>query len=263
MRKMWLVKTLALSIIVLFTEIAVTPSVGVSNYLEDTTPPVTTCTLDPPNPDGLNGWYVNDVNVTLNATDDLSGVKEIYYRVAGGEWKNNSGDYVKFILDYDCLENGLIEFYAVDFVGNQEEIKSFCCIDMDQQPPEIDCWIKARIYRLFPLTYEIILPIEYWDNCSGPGCIEIYINDILQEVVTGPGPSFQWVFIYEPIKNLTIKIICYDIAGNKAEAVLNNSDIHPRFRSIDQLFGIGWMLRFFYRYPFIQQIFDILRRYEE
>ena len=263
MKREWFVKTLALGIVVLFTELAVIPSIGVSNYLEDNTPPVTTCTLDPPNPDGLNGWYVNDVNVTLNATDDLSGVKEIYYKVSEGEWKNSSGDYVKFILDYDCLINGLIEFYAVDFAGNQEAIKSFCCIDMDQQPPEINNQIKAKIYRLIPLTYEITLPTGYWDNCSGPERIEFLINDILQETVTGPGPTYQFIFIYYPIPNFSIKIICYDMAGNKAEAVLNNSDIHPRFRSVNQYLEIGWILRFFYRYPLIQQILNILGWFKE
>jgi len=261
MKREWFVKTLALGIVVLFTGVAVIPSIGVSNYLEDITPPVTTCTLDPPNPDGLNGWYVNYVNVTLNATDDLSGVKEIYYRFAGDEWKNNSGDYVKFILDYDCLINGFIEFYAVDFADNQEEIKSFCCIDMDQQPPEYWYHMDWEICGLF--SYKITIHTGFWDNCSGVERFEFYINDVLQVTITGPGPSFSWCFKYFPIKNFIIKIICYDMAGNKAGVVINNSDIHPRFRSVNQYLEIGWILRFFYRYPLIQQILNILGWFEE
>jgi hypothetical protein len=260
MKKEWFVKTLALGIVVLFISVAFIPSIGVSNYLEDNTPPVTTCTLDPPYPDGLNGWYVNDVNVTLNATDDLSGVKEIYYRVAEGEWKNSSGDYVKFILDYDCLINDFIEFYAVDFAGNQEEIKSFCCIDMDQQPPEYWYHVDWEICRLF--SYKITIHTGFWDNCSGVERFEFLINDVLQETITGPGPSFSWCLKYFPIKNFIIKIICYDMAGNKAVLVIN-SDIHPRFRSVNQYLEIEWILRFFYRYPLIQQILNILGWFEE
>jgi len=234
--------------------VTVTRSIGISNYFDDNTPPVTTCILDPPNPDGYAGWYVNDVNVTLNAEDDVSGVKEIYYRVSEGEWKNISGDYVKFILDYDCLINGSIEFYAVDFSGNHEEIKSFCCVYIDQQPPEIDSQIKARIYRLYPLSYVITLPMEYWDNCSGPDYIEIYINELLQITVTDTGPSYSWSFIYNTIKNFTIKIICWDVAGNKAEAIIDSSNINSHFRSFNRYIEIGWILRFLYRFPLIQQM---------
>jgi hypothetical protein len=44
---------------------------------QDTTPPTTTITLDPPSPNGNNGWYVTDVHVTVSATDDGgSGVNE-------------------------------------------------------------------------------------------------------------------------------------------------------------------------------------------
>jgi len=37
----------------------------------DTTPPVTTISFGPLYPDGYNGWYVSDVTITLEATDDM------------------------------------------------------------------------------------------------------------------------------------------------------------------------------------------------
>ena len=40
----------------------------------DPTPPVTTISLNPGDPDGDNGWYVSDVTITLNATDNETGV---------------------------------------------------------------------------------------------------------------------------------------------------------------------------------------------
>ena len=121
------------------------------NFFEDTTPPVTTITFDPPYPNGLNGWYVTDVNVTLNATDDLSGVKTIYYMIPGEQWASHNGDYINFTLDQDCLIGDII-FYSVDYAGNQETIKS-ASIDIDQLPPVVD------------LTYEVIgrNPIQRWD----------------------------------------------------------------------------------------------------
>jgi hypothetical protein len=187
-------KTWVIGIIVLLLVISITPTIGAFNN-NDTTPPVTTYTLDPPEPNGCNGWYVSVVNVTLNATDDISGVKEIHYKAAEDEWKIHSGDFLIIVLDYDCLIDGLIEFYAIDFAGNQEEIKSVGGIDIDQLPPRIT------------LSYEIIggNPIQGWDflfetaaidDCSGVDRVEFYLNDVLQTTVSGPGPVYQWSFHY-------------------------------------------------------------------
>lgn len=71
-------KLLAVAIILLFIGMSI-PSTGIVVFNDDTTPPVTTIELDPENPNGNNGWYVSDVTITLEATDDKSGVKAIYY----------------------------------------------------------------------------------------------------------------------------------------------------------------------------------------
>ena len=80
-------KTLVIGIIILFVIMSINPTIGKSiiriSKKDDTTPPVTTYTLDPPKPDGLNGWYVSDATVALNATDNMSGVKEIRYTING------------------------------------------------------------------------------------------------------------------------------------------------------------------------------------
>ena len=44
----------------------------------DCIPPTTSCFLDPLVPNGLNGWYVSNITVTLNATDNESGVWRTY-----------------------------------------------------------------------------------------------------------------------------------------------------------------------------------------
>ncbi len=53
----------------------------------DVTPPTTTYTLNPAVPDGNNSWYVSPVQIQLNATDLESGVKNINYRIDGGNWQ--------------------------------------------------------------------------------------------------------------------------------------------------------------------------------
>ncbi|MBA7636884.1 hypothetical protein ES703_44512 [subsurface metagenome] len=70
---------LVVAVILLFVSVSVVPSTGNRISFDDITPPVTTCTLNPPEPNGNNSWYVSDVEVTLNATDDMSGVNTTYW----------------------------------------------------------------------------------------------------------------------------------------------------------------------------------------
>lgn len=56
----------------------------------DTTPPSTTRSLSPESPNGNESWYLNPVEVTLDATDLKSGVSEILYRVNSGNWEKRS-----------------------------------------------------------------------------------------------------------------------------------------------------------------------------
>ncbi len=180
-------KGLALGIIILFMCVAITQTIGISNFIDDTTPPVTNISFDPPEPDGLNGWYISNVTVTLNATDDISGVKEIHYRIAEGEWKKYTGDFLVFILDQDCLI-GWIEFYSVDNAGNQEEIKSVY-IKIDYLQPERLTW-ELR-YNPNGGWY-LSIKINASDNCIPIQRIEIYLNGVLQETLIGPGPCYEW-----------------------------------------------------------------------
>ncbi|MCD6448657.1 MAG: lamin tail domain-containing protein [Thermoplasmata archaeon] len=64
-------------------------------------------------------WYVTNVTVTLNATDD-TGVKETKYRVDGGDWNAYTEPFV-------ISEPGshLVEYYSIDVWGVEEEVKNF------------------------------------------------------------------------------------------------------------------------------------------
>lgn len=213
-----LYKMLVIGIIILLIHVIVFPSIAVSNNY-DNTPPVTTYALDPPEPDGECGWYVSDVNVTLNATDDMSGVKEIYYRVAESEWNVHIGDFLIFTLDHDCLEDGLIEFYAVDFAENIEEIKSFT-IDIDQLAPIVD--LTWEVTGGNPLDgWEITFTATAFDECSGIECVEFYFNNELQHTVEGPGPTYSWTMIYFPPMSSKILVCGLILNRNVTEEYVN------------------------------------------
>ena len=179
--------------------------------------------FDPPEPTGLNDWYVDDVTITLNATDPWShdvssGVKEIRYTINGGAEQVIPGSTGSFVLSEDG-EDILVEYWAVDWVGNVESPKNSFTINMDQTIPEI------------ALKYEIVggNPYQGWDfeftatatdAMSGMERCEFYFNNELQETVPGSGPEYVWTLRYWPIPKAIFRATGYDFAG-----LLNSDEI--------------------------------------
>ncbi len=84
--------------------------------LVDTTPPVTVAALS--GTAGLNGWYTSAVQVTLTATDDLTGVAGTLYSVDGGAPQVYS---TPFGVSADGAHN--VTYASVDGGGNVETPK--------------------------------------------------------------------------------------------------------------------------------------------
>ena len=210
----------------------------------DNQPPVTAHTLDPPYPDGENGWYVSNVTVTLNATDDKSGVNVTYFRINNSEWKKYDEP---FILSEDG-DDILIEYYSVDNAGNVENIKSVT-IDIDLTPP----YIKL-LYEIVGGNRIIGWSIEFtviaYDNTSGVcGRVEFYFNNELQETVDGTGPEYVWTLRYWPIPKAVFRAITCNGAG------LYGSDevIDPKSRSRNSMH-----LWIFDRFPLLEVFLRIM-----
>ena len=202
-----------------------------NNYRElgigiDNSKPTTVHTLSPATPDGENGWYVNDITVTLEAndgTDDWqSGIDVIQYKVGSGPVKTISGAMGSFIIaeDGDDIQ---VEYWAIDNVGNEESHHTFK-VDLDQTPPSIE------------LNYEIIdgNSIEGWtlefnatvgDAMSGLTYVEFYLNDVLQDT-DATGPYYTWNWKTHGGLKVTIKAIAYDDAGNNAYDEIVNPKSH-------------------------------------
>ena len=84
---------------------------------QDTTAPITTRSLSPqPN---AAGWNKEDVTVTLNATDDDSGVKEISYSINGGQSTTAEQSSVQ-IPPITNEGETTISYFATDNAGNVE-----------------------------------------------------------------------------------------------------------------------------------------------
>jgi hypothetical protein len=180
-------------------------------------PPVTTISFDPPYPDGENGWYVSNVTATLNATD-TDGVDATYYRISSGDWNIY---YSPFIISEEG-DDILIEYYSIDNLGNVEDVKS-AFLDIDKTPPNVT--VEIEVKKIGCGKWLLIITITSHDNSSGMDRVEFFLNDGLQSVVSGSGPSYSWSWVmYGPI-SFDIKVIIYDCAGNSFIVIINETDI--------------------------------------
>jgi hypothetical protein len=91
--------------------------------------PTTTCILNPPLPDGNEGWYVSNVEVTLTATDDRE-VAATYYSIDGGSW-------LEYTAPITVSADGehTVSYYSVDGVGNTEDAKFCASFKIDKTAP--------------------------------------------------------------------------------------------------------------------------------
>jgi hypothetical protein len=189
----------------------------------DDTKPVSNHTLTPPIPDGENGWYVNDLEVLLQAMDPVSmdvssGVDMIKYKINDGAEQTIDGHGVVsgtfLITQAHDKDDAKVEYWAVDNVGNEESHHTFT-VDMDQTDPTVD------------LTYEVVSgnPIQGWlmrftatctDLTSGMDRVEFFMNAGHQSTVSGSGPTYQWEFNWFADTSIDIRADAYDIAGNMA-----------------------------------------------
>lgn len=89
------------------------------------------------NPQNWPSWFKSPVYVSLYAQDmgtgnALSGVKQLFYRMDGGAWNTFTGFSINFYVENDGSHT--VDYYAEDFVGNIEAIKSVS-FQIDQTPP--------------------------------------------------------------------------------------------------------------------------------
>ena len=103
----------------------------IKQFYVDDVAPTTTVKISPVEPNGLNGWYISNVTVTLLSDDDGCGVNKTYYKINNEEW-------VEYIHPFSISEDGAhsVYYYTIDNLGNGEEIKVIS-VKIDKTPPSI------------------------------------------------------------------------------------------------------------------------------
>jgi hypothetical protein len=109
----------------------------------ETVAPVTMANLTSPSPMGTNGWYVDDVTVSLGATDDCSGVARTEYSLDGGaSWLPYAGS---FVISQEGTTSVL--YRSIDRAGNTETNVS-TTVKIDKTAPTIS--LEASPSRIYP-----------------------------------------------------------------------------------------------------------------
>ncbi|SNB45578.1 Ig-like domain (group 3) [Geobacter sp. DSM 9736] len=95
----------------------------------DATPPVTTALLDGKKAEpGATIYRKGDTSISLTATDALSGVRLVEYRIGSGQWRS----FEPFRITQGDRQD--IFYRSIDNVGNSEEPKKIT-IALDKTPP--------------------------------------------------------------------------------------------------------------------------------
>jgi hypothetical protein len=158
---------------------------GNSDFPGDVTPPTSTADVDPAQPDGDNGWYKRQVDVSLDADDEEGGsqVELIEYRIDGGAWLPYEGEPVTVDTD----GNHAFEYRAMDRAGNLESVNSVP-VKIDTVAPSPDAAVVPNLpagVTWFDRPASVVL--DAWDGYgSGLLRMEYAVNDGDFQTYAGP-----------------------------------------------------------------------------
>lgn len=125
----------------------------------DETPPITSYDLSG---QGSNGWYRSSVQVTLNASDDLSGIKSTWYNIDACLFR-------KYTDPFLLLSEGIhtIKYFSIDNLGNVEIDESSDPVDLKSVVIKIDKTPPVSQHKLLSKEDRSILYLIGLDVGSG------------------------------------------------------------------------------------------------
>lgn len=163
----------------------------------DSTPPVTVA-------DYPGGWINTGTQVALEASDELSGVKESYYRVNGGAWE------VGTTIPITGEGIHTVEFYSLDQAGNEEE-KQEIYVKIDWTPPETNILLAGDEGPDGSFRGDVTVTLTAVDNSGGAGVAVTYYR----LGITGEYQAYTEPFVLTQEGTMEIHFYSVDQAGNE------------------------------------------------
>jgi len=122
--------------------------------------------------DYIDFWHLTDFTITLTATDNLSGIAEIYYKINEGPTKIVKVDGQPKIITEGA--NNTLEYWSVDWAGNEESHHILMGIKLDKTAPTGSIIINKD--ATFTNSTSVTLTLTSTDATSGVYQVR-YSND--------------------------------------------------------------------------------------
>jgi hypothetical protein len=169
---------------------------------------------------GKNGWYISNVEVTLDVTDALSGINYTRYKIDMGPWKTYTSP---FTVSTDGSH--IVRYYSADNAGNREPTDS-AIIKIDKTAPIIrierprgylyifDMKIIPFLFNKTMIIGSITIVVNATDATSRIERVEFFIDN--KSKYNDTEYPYNWSWDETAFFKHSIKVVAYDKAGNKS-----------------------------------------------
>lgn len=213
-----------------------TAEVEPDGTITDITPPTTLHDFD-----GL--WHKSDFTITLTAADDMSGVAETYYKINDGPTRSISADGQPLITAESA--NNKLEYWSVDYAGNEENHHILTGIKLDKTPPILSGTATTSSNTYGWYNNNVIVHFDANDAVSG---IDYLTPDVTLtaegegQTVVGMARDLAGNEAYYAVVNINIDKTPPTISGVATTSPNANgwykTDVTAHFEATDSLSGI-------------------------
>jgi hypothetical protein len=177
----------------------------------DVIPPTAEVKIGDPKYEKDSKLYISHLTVfSISASDDLSGVSKIMYRVDEDSWSSYSSEFT-----LSPYPEGLhvITYFSIDKAGNRE-VKKNITVVLDKFPPRVEKAFPKD--RLFSNSPSISFLVKANDSGSGIKEVELIVNNISTGLMNKSGVHYTGnVKLSEGLHNWSIKVV--DNVNNNIE----------------------------------------------
>nr|WP_156157988.1 hypothetical protein [Paenibacillus sp. VKM B-2647] len=201
------------------------------------TPPVTSAVVTPAQPDGLHGWYVHPVTVTLSAYGNFSAVAKTEYSLDGGStWLTYSAPVT---MSQDSQYT--LSYRSTNVAGNVEAAKTIA-FNLDSTAPTIA--LSGLEYGTYSDSMDITPVVTLSDNLSGVDSskttVTISSNGVQQTVQQGTTIPLYTL----PLGSHTLIVTASDMAGNTSSQTIvfqTSASIRSMQALVTRFTNMGWI----------------------
>jgi hypothetical protein len=158
---------------------------------------------------GAGDWFVSPVNLSLSASDSVSGLSSTAYRLDRGLWQIYLAP-----IQVDVSGMHEVEFRSIDGAGNMETLRALH-LDIDLSPPSAICNDSGRVF----VTHDPSISLWIDEEGSGMGWVEASLDG-------GAAHQVNWSEGKVVLRSVSdgphqLRLTFTDLAGNSVAKVVD------------------------------------------